>query len=72
MSISYTEHLEFLIRQELGSRAERQGFQDAKSFEQLPKFSPDKYEQGRYADGYFSGKEKIRFDVRVDTKENNL
>lgn len=61
--ISYDQHLEFLIRQSIGARSELQGFRDAKEFERLHVFSSDKYEQGRYADGYHDGKAKLRGDV---------
>ena len=55
MSVSYEEHLAFLRRQELGARAERYGFVDARLSITAP-FSGDAYEQQRYQQGYEDGK----------------
>lgn len=60
MMVTYEQHLEFLIRNVEGSRAELQGFRDAKSFDKLMVWSQDKYLQNRYADGYQTGKEKLK------------
>lgn len=57
--MTYDEHLEFLIRQERGARAERQGFLDAKSFKDWTKpvtFTKDEKEQARYNMGWENGK----------------
>ena len=55
MTVSYQEHLAFLIRQEAGARAERYGFVDAK-LPALLIWSSDDYEQMRYKQGYEDGK----------------
>ena len=57
--VSYDEHLAFLVRQEMGARAERYGFVDAKlhvttGVSELM-FSSE-YEQMRYQQGYEDGK----------------
>lgn len=62
---TYNSHLAYLIKAERLCRAERQGFSDARIFEKLMKFSTDKEEQNRYADGFFVGKEKLRFDTPI-------
>lgn len=53
--MTYQEHLEWLIRQEAGARAERYGFVDAR-LKITAKFSGDSYEQQRYQQGYADGK----------------
>lgn len=65
---SYQEHLDFLIRQEAGARAERYGFVDAKMANAtagmplsrpVPQWSIpiiSDYEQMRYKQGYEDGK----------------
>ena len=58
---SYDEHLAWLVKQEMGARAERQGFLDAQTFDKLMVFSQNRYEQSRYADGYQNGKAILRF-----------
>ena len=55
MSVTYQEHLEFLVKQEMGARAERYGFVDARLHVTAP-FSGDPYEQQRYQQGYEDGK----------------
>jgi hypothetical protein len=55
--VTYDEHLAFLVKMEMGARAERYGFVDAK----LPVpvtvlFGDDTYEQMRYRQGYEDGK----------------
>ena len=52
----YLEHLRFLIKQEMGARAELQGFRDAKWMYKLPLYSRDRYEQDRYVNGFQDGK----------------
>lgn len=64
--ISYDDHLAHLIKMELGARAERQGFQDAKLFIDAAKplrYSSDPFEQKRYEGGWEIGREKLRFEV---------
>ncbi len=53
--VTYHAHLEWLIRQEVGARAERYGFVDARLHVTAP-FSGDAYEQQRYQQGYEDGK----------------
>lgn len=53
--VTYDEHLDWLRRQELGARAERYGFVDARLKITAP-FSGDSYEQQRYQMGYEDGK----------------
>lgn len=53
--MTYDAHLEWLIRQEAGARAERYGFVDARLSITAP-FSGDPYEQQRYQQGYEDGK----------------
>lgn len=58
MSVTFDEHLEFLIRQEMGARAERMGFVDAKAIlaglaEEMVCCSD--YEQMRYRQGVENG-----------------
>lgn len=65
----YEEHLAFLIKQEMGARAERYGFVDAK-LPALLTFSRDDYEQMRYRQGYEDGKSMLMADaVRETGKE---
>ena len=61
--MTYDEHLEFLIRQERGARAERQGFLDAKSFPTWTNpvnFTKDEKEQQRYNMGWENGKTMLK------------
>ena len=62
----YDEHLGFLIKQEMGSRAELQGFRDAKVMydllgdtesraRKLPLYSNEPFEQARYVLGFQDG-----------------
>jgi|CXWL01.1.fsa_nt_gi hypothetical protein len=63
--MTYDEHLAFLIRQERGARAERQGFLDAKSFPQWTKpvnFTKDEKEQRRYNLGWENGKTMLKVE----------
>ncbi len=55
--MTYQAHLDWLIRQEAGARAERYGFVDAKMVFAggVDLFSTD-YEQMRYRQGYEDGK----------------
>lgn len=60
---SYNEHLAFLTKMEIGSRAERVGFQMAKEIRDLgkdhpnrvPQFSQEPYEQERFQCGLLDG-----------------
>lgn len=64
--VTYDEHLEWLIRQERGARAERQGFLDAKSFPDWTKpvnFTKDEREQQRYNLGWENGKTMLKVDA---------
>ena len=55
--VSYQEHLDFLIRQEAGARAERYGFVDAKLlFAGTIEMFENEYERMRYQQGYEDGK----------------
>ena len=63
MQATYDEHLEWLIRQERGARAERQGFVDAKSFPEWTKpvaFTKDEREQQRYHLGWENGQTMLK------------
>lgn len=58
MSVSFDEHLAFLVKQELGARAERMGFVDAKAIvaglaDEMVCGSD--YEQMRYRQGLENG-----------------
>ena len=55
MNAKYEEHLAFLIKQQIGARAERYGFVDAQLHVTAP-FSGDAYEQMRYKQGFDDGK----------------
>jgi len=50
------EHLAFLIKREVGARAERLGFHAAEVFTRCPPYSKDPYEQMRYEQGYEDGR----------------
>lgn len=54
-SVGYQEHLAYLIKQEMGARAERYGFVDAKEQSVPTPFGTD-YEQQRYQQGFDDGK----------------
>ena len=56
MSVTYDEHLQFLIRQEEGARAERYGFFDAKLSVTVTQTFDSEYELMRYRQGYEDGK----------------
>jgi hypothetical protein len=53
--MNYDEHLAFLVRQEMGARAERYGFVDAK-LHVAPQMFDNEYETTRYRQGYEDGK----------------
>ena len=55
--VSYREHLDWLIRQEAGARAEVYGFVDARNAANCMNMRPayDPYEQMRYRQGYEDG-----------------
>lgn len=55
MNAKYQERLEWLIRQQIGARAERYGFVDASLGVTAP-FSGDDYEQMRYKQGFDDGR----------------
>ena len=55
MSVTYDEHLQFLIRQEEGARAERYGFFDAQLQVTVTQTFDSKYELMRYQQGYEDG-----------------
>jgi len=55
MNAKYQAHLEWLIKQQIGARAERYGFVDAQLHVTAP-FSGDEYEQMRYQQGFEDGK----------------
>lgn len=57
--VSYQEHLQWLIRQEVGALAERYGFEGAKFYPALLTFSSDEYEQMRYRQGYEDGRSML-------------
>jgi uncharacterized membrane protein len=54
--VTYEAHLEFLIKQEMGARAERYGFVDAKLCVAVPLPFDSEYETMRYQQGYEDGK----------------
>ena len=63
MSVSFDEHLAFLVKQELGARAERMGFVDAKAIhaglaDEMMCCSD--YEQMRYRQGLENGRAILR------------
>ena len=53
--VSYQEHLDWLIRQEAGARAERYGFFDARLHVTVTQTFDSKYELMRYQQGYEDG-----------------
>ena len=64
MSVTYAEHLQFLVRQEAGARAERYGFAGAKLYPALLTFSSDEYEQMRYRQGYEDGQAMLACELK--------
>lgn len=62
---AYDEHLGFLVKQKMGADAELQGFRDAKEVVKLVQYSKDRYQQDRYAAGFFDGQAKLRFGERA-------
>ena len=58
-SVGYQEHLEWLIRQEAGARAERYGFVDARLHVNVPMPFDSEYETMRYRQGHEDGKAMI-------------
>ena len=61
----YDDHLAWLVRQELGARAERLGFQAATCFDRCPPYSKDEYETMRYETGYENGRAILRLGGMV-------
>lgn len=57
--MTYQKHLEWLIRQEMGARAERYGFVDARLHVAVPQPFDSEYETMRYQQGYEDGKAMI-------------
>ena len=53
--MNYEEHLAWLVRQELGARAERQGFVEANNPMSLGQGCGSAYERMRYRQGYEDG-----------------
>ena len=66
MTVSYQDHLDWLIRQEAGARAERYGFEGAKLYPALLTFSSDEYEQMRYRQGYEDGQSMLSTERTED------
>ena len=61
MSVSFDEHLAFLVKQEMGARAERLGFVDAKAlFNGGVDLFDNDYERMRYQQGLENGTAMLR------------
>ena len=54
--VGYEEHLAFLVKQEMGARAERYGFVDARLHVAVMQTFDNAYETMRYRQGYEDGK----------------
>lgn len=68
--VTYDEHLAWLIREERGARAERQGFTDRKTFPRWDgpiRFSSEAYEQDRYDIGFYTAQTKLEFEPKKET-----
>lgn len=61
--VTYDEHLEFLVKQEMGARAERTGFQMARQCKSALTYSSNEYEQRRYAQGFEDGHAMLMQEV---------